>query len=369
MSTDLLIDLDSRIPNIALGKISTYNKMAGVNTVLANFNPHYSLKKAGKLPLFLNVPEDMLYKADRVFCSVIFRKNLDKVYYLLSLRPDVIVGGVGWEENSLLPDYIDNLKPDYDLYDEDFIYSRINTRIATREGIMKKAKMLVSAGIGRTSKGCVNHCEHCIVPVREGDFKQVCSISDLVNPKSRYLILLDNNFTADALFVDKVTEILELDLIVNFTQGLDIRLLNEEKAELLKGIKRLTDIHYAWDYVNHENSIITGIKTLSKFIKPKYQKCYLLCGFNTTFEEDYYRFRRLWEYGVTPYIMIYQANSEKDLQKWEKDYPLAHDERHFRILRHFARYVNGYIFKTPECHNFKDYAPLSRDGLLEYVTC
>lgn len=54
--------------------------------------------------------------------------------------------------------------------------------------------------------------------------------------------------------------------------------------------------------------------------------CYTLVGFNTTFEEDMYRFRKLTELKIDPYIMIYNQKDDKK-------------------LKHFARWVNSRIYK------------------------
>jgi hypothetical protein len=53
----------------------------------------------------------------------------------------------------------------------------------------------------------------------------------------------------------------------------------------------------------------------------------MLVGFNTSFEEDMYRFRTLRELKVDPYVMIYNQ---------------LKDDR----LKHFARWVNGRIYKS-----------------------
>ena len=65
------------------------------------------------------------------------------------------------------------------------------------------------------------------------------------------------------------------------------------------------------------------------------QMCFMLVGYNTTFEEDWYRFRRLVEAGIKPYVMVYNKKP---------------DER----LRHFARYVNSAIYKACD---WEDYRP------------
>jgi len=131
--------------------------------------------------------------------------------------------------------------------------------------------------MGFTSRGCVRECGFCFVPKKEGKFRDVAEIKDLINPKSNVLILHDNNLTADPLVIDK----------------------------------------------------------LHKYIKPYRHMCFMLVGFNTTFEEDFYRFKKLRDFKVDPYVMIY--NQKKDLR-----------------LKHFARWVNGRIYKS--C-SWEEYEP------------
>lgn len=87
---------------------------------------------------------------------------------------------------------------------------------------------------------------------------------------------------------------------------------------------------------------------MQKYIKAYRHKCYMLVGYNTTFEEDVARFNQLWkEYGVTPFVMIY--NGLDRVLDEKETFPLA-DVR----LKKFARWVNGYFFK--KCR-FDEYKP------------
>lgn len=358
----LLIDIDSRTINPAVAKLSRYYKEMGEQVILANFNTRFDVNKPNKQPLFLNIPIEFFYAAEKVFCSLIFSANRKKVEYLLKLRPDIDVGGVGWDLFKNLPDEIERLTPDYNLYDVEFISSRIRTRIAKKEGILKKAKMLCDMGVGFTARGCIYRCEWCLVHRKEGLLHQVSEISNLINPRSRNLSLLDNNFTADPLFQEKASEIIQRGLRVNFTQGLSIKYLSELKAYTLSKIKRFSNIYYAWDEVDYEAEILKGIRVLSKYIAPSNHRCYMLVNFNSTFEEDYYRYKKLVESGVDPYVMVYRPLSEEDHARWLKNYPLAQNELHQKVVRHFARYVNGYFFKSPLISSFNDYAPIREIG-------
>lgn len=310
----LLIDVDSKITNQALMKLSSFHKSEGDKVWLNN------------CPV----------KPDKVYIATLFTWNKPKVEELLKIYPNAEVGGTGWDIKKTLPKHIENCKPDYELYQVSDIYERIKGGIGRREGKIKKAETIVNAGIGFTSRGCIRNCGFCFVPPKEGSFHQVANIKDLINPKSNVLILLDNNITADPDCIEKLHEIRDRGLIVDITQGIDVRLVTPEIAQALSEVKHLRSIHYAWDLMGFERQVIEGIKILSKFIKAYRQMCFVLTGYNTLTTEDEYRFQRLRELNIDPYIMPFN-----------KTFPTL---RH----KHFTRWVNGRIYKSCK---FEDYEP------------
>lgn len=278
----LLIDHDGKIPNLALMKLSTWHKSKGDEVYLSSCdNP------------------------DKVYISNLFTWNRPEVKKLLQIYPDADVGGTGWDIHKELSAEIEACKPDYDLYKVKDILPRIKGGIATKASKIRKAEEIVNAGIGFTSRGCVRNCGFCFVPPKEGRLHQVAEIGDLLNPRSNVLILLDNNLTADPDCIDKLHEIRDRGIVVDITQGIDVRLITPEIAQALSEVKHLRSIHYAWDLMEFERQVIDGIKILSSQVKLWKHLCMMLTGYNTTFEEDMYRFRRLEEIGVKPYVMPY----------------------------------------------------------------
>ncbi|MFT9496622.1 hypothetical protein [Anaerosolibacter sp.] len=309
-----LIDFDGKIPNLALMKLSAYYKQSGADIFLNN------------------VPKD----ADKVFCSVLFTWNKDKAEQLQQVYKNIEFGGTGWDIYKQLPEDVEICKPDYELYAIEDILPRIKGGIATKESKIKKAEVIVNAGIGFTSRGCIRNCGFCFVPPKEGKFRQVAEIKDLINPKSSTVILLDNNITADPYVIDKLHEIRDRRLVVDISQGIDVRLVTPEIAKALSEVKHLRSIHYAWDLMGFENQIIDGIKILSEKVKKWRHMCFMLIGYNTTFEEDMYRFRRLNEMDIKPYVMPYN-----------KQYP---SKKHHC----FAGWVNGRYHTVCK---FEEYEP------------
>lgn len=315
-----LIDIDGKLPNLALMKISSYYKSLGEQVEFVKSN-----------------------KSDyeKIYASTIFTKSSNECEKLIKYYGNKIeIGGTGWDIKKTLPVEINKMKPDYDLYTAADIYPNIKG-IMTKQRKIQKAKEISGSGMGFTSRGCVRNCPFCFVPEKEGQFSQDSEIKDLINPRSNILILHDNNFTADPYCIDKLKEIKERNLIVDINQGCDVRLMTDEIANALSNVRHLRSLHYAWDLMGFEKQVIEGIKIISRYINPNKHMCFVLVGYNTSFDEDMYRVKKLLEYGIRPYIMRY--NERRD------------DIR----LNHFARWINSFIYKAVP--DFEDYEPWVRD--------
>lgn len=315
-----LIDFDSKQVNLALMKLSSYHKTQGNRVIL---NPTSASQ------------------VDHVYCSVLFTWNREAALRLTDIFPSIEFGGTGYDLTTVLPAEIEALRPDYDLYSADVIEKRVKG-IMKKETRRKKAEEIVNAGIGFTSRGCVRTCPWCVLPIKEGKLHSVGSLLDLVNPRSNIVTLLDANLTADPDCLDKLREAKERNLVLDITQGIDVRLVTPEIAQALAEVKHHRSIHYSWDLIHSEGPVTEGISMLSKFIKPWRHLCYTLVGFNTTFEEDVYRFTRLRELNIDPYIMIYRGEGG------------VTDPLERLRLQHFARWINGRIHKV--C-SFEEYEP------------
>lgn len=322
MSRIGLIDFDGKIVNLALMKLSTHHKSQGHEVLLNDFTPN---------------------QVDKVFCSVIFDKDRAKAAELANVFPAIEFGGTGWDIAKTLPPEIENCLPDYDLYRAADIFPRING-IMTKAKKLAKAQTIVDAGIGFTTRGCVRTCGFCAVPKKEGPLRKVGSIGELVNPRSNVVIILDNNFTADPDVLEKLREIRDRQLVIDITQGIDIRTMTPDIARALAEVKHLRSIHYAWDLMPFERRVMEGIEVLSHYVKRWRHLCFTLVGYDTSFDEDMYRFRRLVELGIDPYVMIYNK------KEFVRTKHLPFDALR---LHHFARWVNGRIYT--KCPDFDQY--------------
>ncbi len=263
-----LIDIDSKIPNLALMKLSTYFKNQGHEVELTS-------------PLFAG-------EYDETFASKVF------TYSEMPILPDnTIVGGSGYSLDSWLDEDTEVLMPDYSLYDRNY-------------------------AIGFTTRGCNRKCPFCIVPAKEGKFHIVGDIHNFWSDQEK-LMLLDNSLNTDENHFLMICNQIEKEKIyVDFSQGLDIRYLTDTQAKALKKLKLWKQIHFAWDLIETEPFVRQGILILSNHKLISKSMFYVLVGFNTTPEEDLYRVELLRDFKIDPFIMPYDKFDEyqKNFARW-----------------------------------------------------
>lgn len=264
-----LIDVDSKIPNLALMKISAYHKSKG--DTVSIFNPLFD-------------------KPDRVYASKIFDFTPDYEYW-----PDceIIKGGSGYDLRSTLGPTTESLYPDYSLYNCDY-------------------------AIGFTTRGCIRSCPFCIVPRKEGPIRAVGDIYDFWRGQKQ-IMLLDNNLTALPERFERICrQLIKEKVQTDFNQGLDIRLITDDVAKLLAKVRLWKQIHFAFDDVKLESQVRDGIATLTRHMPASRLMFYVLIGFNSTPEEDLYRVEILRGLGVDPFVMPYNKSDpyQKRFARW-----------------------------------------------------
>ena len=290
----LLIDVDSTIPNLALMKISAYHKAKGDNVALIKLN----LKRREKV--------NLIEKPDKIYISVIFKKNKQAVDDLVEQYPDleIDIGGSGYDLKKELPPEIEAMRPDYTLYPE-FDYS-----------------------IGFSSRGCFRKCHFCIVHEKEGNFRRVQHPQQWYNPKFRKITFLDNNILADKEWFMQIADwCLSKGLKAWFTQGLDIRLVDSEIAKRLFEIRNHHMLSFAWDSMKDESAVRKGIELLKQagFTKSKLRskvQFYIYVDSDDDYESGVYRCRELKKLGCNTYVMFNIENEQTPrinaLKRWSK---------------------------------------------------
>ncbi|EGT4112364.1 TPA: radical SAM protein [Clostridioides difficile] len=283
-----LIDVDGHnFPNLALIKISAYHKKLGDKVEFVNFFEKY----------------------DKVYKTKVFTFS-DDDYTVINAK-EVVQGGTGYNLQNKLPSKIEFMYPDYDLYD------------------------IKNVDYGYLTRGCPRKCSFCIVSEKEGSKSYKVANLNQFWKGQKEIKLLDPNILACSKWEELLKQLIDSKAWVDFTQGLDIRIMTEKKAEMINKIK-IKRIHFAWD--NYEFNTYNKLKEFRSKLNFKKQKLgvYVLTNFNTTFEQDLERIYKLKELEYDPYVMIFE--------KWK-----CHHE-----YRRLQRWVNNkIIFRSVD--KFEDY--------------
>ena len=248
-----IIDIDSKIPNLALKKIEKFYLDGGEEVVWNN-------------PLMASV-------AKKVYVGCVFTKNKSQC---AQWEGRAEIGGSGYDISKTLPPEIEVVKP------------KIN--------------------MGFTTRGCIRRCAFCIVPQKEGQIRVVGDLMDLWDGKSKDVILMDNNILSlPDHFKLICKQARENKIRLDFNQGLDHRLLTQDIVNDMKTIRHV-EYRMAYDSVAFRKTVDGAIDLLQK---NGINRCswYVLCGFDSTFEEDLDRLEHLRSLGQVAYLQRHEKCS------------------------------------------------------------
>ncbi len=273
-----LIQVDGEKPNLYLMRRSTYHKQRGD---IAGF-----------------------YTADPelVYISCIFKWNATKAIniasYYESLGCVVNLGGSGI---NLDYDYeMDNVFPDYSLYDMDY-------------------------DLGFTTRGCIRKCHFCVVPKKEGQFRLTEHPIKFHDPSHKSVVLMDNNILIDVEWFKEIANyLIDNKLKVDFNQGLDIRLMIPEIASIIHKLKPIKLWHFAFDSLAYKDDLITGVRMLLD-AGVKLRNCanfYVYLHDDNDFDSALERCNILRDLNCLPYIMVNRdaviTQRMRDLKRWTR---------------------------------------------------
>ena len=137
------------------------------------------------------------------------------------------------------------------------------------------------------------------------------------------ITLLDPNMIACPEWEDLLGQLIESGSWIDFSQGVDIRLMTEKKAEMIRKVK-MKNIHFAWDRYEDKDMIVPKFRMFKEITNINYRKMgvFILCNFDTTLEQDLERIYTVRDLGYSPYVMLYdkehipRGHIMKKLQRW-----------------------------------------------------
>ena len=167
---------------------------------------------------------------------------------------------------------------------------------------------ITDTAYGFLTRGCPRGCSFCHVKAKEGQCShKVADLSEFWRGQEN-IELLDPNLLACKDCHELLDQLIDSGAKVNFSQGLDIRLMTKEKAEKISKIP-IKAIHFAWDRYEDKDIVIPKFKefrAVSK-IRNKDLQVYCLVGDKERklLDSDLERIYWLRENGYAPYVMIY----------------------------------------------------------------
>ena len=290
-----LIDVDGHNwPNLCLMKLSAYHKAKGDNVEWWRPEGRY----------------DLVYKS-RVFTDLYSKDAIT-----VTNAERVICGGTGYKKPDKLPDEVEHTFPDYALYPQ-----------------------FSDTAYGFLTRGCPRSCPFCIVSGKEG--RRSVKHADLSEfwDEQREIKLMDANLLACPDHEELLAQLAESRAYVDFSQGLDIRLITPDNVALLNKI-RTKAVHFAWDNPNIDlTPQFQRFVELTNIKSDRRRRVYVLTNFNSTHEQDLYRVDALRALGYDPYVMIYDRPSAppvtRQLQRW------VNNKRIFHTVLDFKDYTPG----------------------------
>lgn len=282
-----LIDVDGHnFPNLALMKLSAWHKRQGDD--VGWYDPFSRYDLVYKSKVFADTPD---YQ---------FIINADKV---VTGGTGYAIHGAGGEhyckaDDKPLPDEVEHIMPDYALYN------------------------ITDTAYGFLTRGCPRGCSFCIVAGKEGRrSRKVADLSEFWSGQKN-IVLCDPNILACPDWRDLLGQLADSRATIDLNQGLDARMLTEEKCEAISRLK-IKEIHFAWDRYEDKAVVLPKLRMFAECkAMPNSHNAivYVLVNHGTTIEQDLERIYTLRDLGYWAYVMVYdKPHAPKvihDMQRW-----------------------------------------------------
>lgn len=356
-----LLSRNKRFPNLAQMKMSAWCKEQGHNVRLiydSSELPHlreYDVVLASKVFTDTEIPEEIIKIINDTtpdvpdFNSKLTLLNSMSVSDIVTHYVDKIkerpaytiiqIGGTGFfpDGGRNLDPEIENIMPDYDLYNE---FVKTHREKSSRKSYFNDFE---DCSIGFLTRGCFRKCSFCV--------NKKYDKSEIVCPDARRfykegtskIYLWDDNFLA--IGEEKCLELLDnlksLNVPFQFRQGLDIRLMTEKIAKKLMECKYYSEFIFAFDHIEDEEIIVKKLNLWKKYCGKKGCKLYVLCGYDARsrdsdceiseldsiererererdlidIENTFKRILILMKFGFLPYVTLYESYKQSKYRR------------------------------------------------------
>lgn len=291
IDADLISRKRHRFPNLACMKISAYYKKLGHDvSLLRSYN--------------------CISNYEKVFISKVFT-DTEVPEEIIGLS-HVEVGGTGffYDKAPSLPPEIEHHFPDYHLYD-DFVAELMGKGIRRSE-----LTYYLDYSIGFTTRGCIRGCSFCV----NKNYRQCLPhspVNEFLDQDRKYICLLDDNILSCPDWKKIFTQLNGTGKKFQFKQGMDERLLTDEKCDVIFNSNWIGDYIFAFDNIRDRRLVERKLKLMREHTD-KIPKFYVFCGYNhdepDVYSADFWAkdihdlFERiviLMRHQTKPYIMRY----------------------------------------------------------------
>lgn len=329
IDADLIGRKRHRFPNLSCMKISGYYKRKGETVTL-------------------KTDYEDLAKFDKVYIAKVFTDTpiLEDVLKMQNVE----YGGTGfyYDRAKALPYEIEHTKPDYQLYNEWL-------KEVDKGG--KEYKAYKEYSIGFLTRGCFRHCGFCVN--RNAEKVVVHSpIEEFLDKFRKKIALLDDNFFGYSESERLLKKLIDTGKAFTFKQGLDVRLLDEAKSELLFSAKYDGDYIFAFDNVSESRIVEEKLRLIRRYTKKRI-KFYCLCGYSRSgkYDKEFWEndlvdlFRRieiLMEYDALPFVMKHENYKKSPYRKIYTDVARWCNQVRFYWKMSFGEYSEADSGKIPQ---------------------
>ena len=288
-----LIDVDGHnYPNLPLMKLSAWHKQNGDSVE------------------WYEAWNGFIEPYDKVYMSKVFSFTTD--YDRPIYAKEIERGGSGYcirlengkevydkSKEKTLPYEIEHIYPDYSLYPE----------------------LTHDTAYGFLTRGCPRGCHFCHVATKEG--QRSYKVADLTEfwRGQKKIVLNDPNILGCPEHMELLQQVADSRALVEFNQGIDVRLVTEQNLELIKTI-RMKYVHLAYDRIQDRDIVEPKLRAFKDATGWDHRKVmvYILTNYDTTLVEDLHRIYFCRSLDMDPFVMVYdKTNADpiyRKLQRW-----------------------------------------------------